>query len=113
MRFLPWVYAATVIGGEELPGASPYETVRKCGFCIEETVAEELDMSRGIHTVTVGGCRSVHTVTALDRPGITVEEMLGYAIDYACKERLTGELQCREDLRPRQVYYEYWLSIQE
>lgn len=124
MRFLPWVYAASVIDGKFL--RSPREEwTRKSGFCVEEAVAGDLAMDRGDHTIAVGGGKAVHTVTALNRPGIRVEELLGYALDYAREQGLnvsaavgrclakTGEMQCREDLCPRSVYYEYWLPLEE
>lgn len=125
MHFLPWVYAAVAIGGERLIPDSPYGEVRKCGYCIEETVAEKLNVPRGTHTMTAGGGRAIHTVTVLDRPGITVGELMDHALAYARAEGLTvtaavgrclaktGEVQCREDLLPRSVYYEYWLTVEE
>lgn len=124
MRFLPWVYAASVIDGEFL--RTPREEwTRKSGFCVEEGVAGGLAMDRGAHTIALGGGRAIHTVTALTRPGITLEELLGYVLDYARGQGLdvstavgrclakTGEMQCREDLCPRSVYYEYWLPLVE
>lgn len=124
MRFLPWVYAASVIDGETLRG-SGNDWTRKSGFCIEEEVAKGLGMVRSPHTAVAGGGKAIHTVTALNRLGITLEELLGHALSYAGKQGLTvtaavgrclaktGEVQCKEDLCPRSVYYEYWLPIKE
>lgn len=124
MRFLPWVYAASVIEGRLLwdPEAAGE---RKSGFCVEETVAESLGMTQGAHTRTVGGCRAVHTVSSLEHPNTTPEELLGHALRYAGEQGMevgaavgrclakTGEDRCREDLLPLSVYYEYWLPIVE
>lgn len=124
MQFLPWVYAASVVDGELLHAARSGET-RKSGFCIEEKVAQKLGMTPGPHTVILGECSAIHTVTALDRSGVIPRDLLGYALGYAegqgfavtaaigrCLAK-TGEMQCREDLRPRSVYYEYWLPIEK
>ena len=124
MHFLPWVYAAVAIEGERLVPDSPYEEARECGYCIEEPVAGTLGVPRGLHTRVMGGGRAIHTVTALDRPGITVGELLGYALDYARDKGLTvtsavgrclaktGEIRCREDLLPQMVHFEYWLAVE-
>lgn len=124
MRFLPWVYAASVLDGETLRGPRS-EGARKSGFCVEETVAGRLGMARGVHTRTVGGCRAVHTVSALEHPDTTSEELLGHALRYGAERGLkvssavgrclakTGEDRCREELLPLQVFYEYWLPIEE
>ncbi len=123
MRFLPWVYAASVIDGEVLlaPGL---QGERKSGFCVEEAVAWELGMSPGSHATVVGDCPAVHTVTILKGEGAT-SELLGEALRYVREEGLavkgaigrclatTGENRCREDIRPKAVYYEYWLPIVE
>lgn len=124
MRFLPWVYAASMIDGKWL--RAPEELAeRRSGFCVEETVAESLGMTQGAHTRTVGGCRAVHTVSALEHPDFTPEELLGHALRYAEEQGMevgtaigrclakTGEDRCREDLLPLSVYYEYWLPIME
>ena len=124
MRFLPWVYAASVIERRLLRDPEA-KGDRKSGFCVEETVAERLGMTRGEHTTAVGGCRAIHTVTALDCPGATTEGLLGHALRYAGEQGMevgtavgrclakTGEDRCREDLLPLSVYYEYWLPIVE
>ena len=112
------------IEGERLVPDSPYEEARECGYCIEEPVAGTLGVPRGLHTRVMGGGRAIHTVTALDRPGITVGELLGYALDYARDKGLpvtsavgrclakTGEIRCREDLLPQMVHFEYWLAVE-
>lgn len=124
MRFLPWVYAASVIDGERLSFRENGKG-RRSGFCVERAVAEEVGLRPGPHTVSLGGGRAVHTVTALDKPGATPEYLLGHALAYGKERGLrissavgrclakTGEDRCREDLLPRSVYYEYWLPIQE
>lgn len=124
MRFLPWVYAASVIEEEKLRTPKE-EGVRKSGFCVEEAVAQRLEMAQGPHAIAVGGCRAIHTVTALNDLHITTEGLLGHALNYAGEQGFTvtaavgrclaktGEVQCKEDLCPRSVYYEYWLPIKE
>lgn len=124
MRSLLWVYAASGIDGEKL-SAPQEERPRRSGFCIEEEAAQRLGMTRGPHTIAAGGCRAVHTVTALDRVPITTEDFLGYALAYAGERGLTlggavgrclaktGEDRCREQGYPKAVYYEYWLPVKE
>ncbi len=124
LRFLPWVYAASVLG-EEMLQAPQVEGARESGFCVEETVAQWLGIEPSRHMRTVGGCAAVHTVSALEHPHTVPEELLGHALRYAEEEGLTvtsavgrclaktGEDRCREDLMPRRVYYEYWLPLKQ
>lgn len=124
MGFLLWVYAASAIDGEKLY-ALQEERPRRSGFCIEEAQAQRLGMTRGPHTMVVGGCRAVHTVTALDRFPITTGDFLGHALAYAQEQGLTlrgavgrclaktGEDRCRDQVHPKAVYYEYWLPVEE
>lgn len=121
MRFLPWVYAASVIDGERLTAGE----VRRSGFCVEQTAAEEMGLRPGAHTTVLESVRAIHTVTALDRPDATPTYLLGHALAYGEEQGLkprsavgrclakTGEDRCREDLCPQSVYYEYWLPVQE
>jgi len=125
MRFLPWVHAASIIDGDSF-SCPESKGGRESGFCIEVEDAERTGFVPGAHAVMVGGCRAIHTVTALDQPGgCTTKYLLGHAMAYGAERGMkvtsaigrclakTGEDRCKEDLRPRSVYYEYWLPIVE
>jgi len=125
MRYLPFVYAASIISPEYFD--SPEKTVvHQSGFCLEASVAARIGLTPGDPARFLGSCRAVHTVTELDGQTPTVSRLFSRTVGFLEERDLriagpavgrclakTGEIQCRDTLRPESVYYEFWIPVAE
>ncbi len=125
MRFLPFVYAASIIPPEFFD--SPDKTlVHQSGFCLEKAVAAQIQLTPGDNARFLGACRAVHTVIELDGQTPTIRHLFGRTVEFIKEHNLvidglavgrclakTGEIQCRDTLRPESVYYEFWIPVVE
>lgn len=125
MRFLPFVYAASIIPQESFDFPDRM-LVHQSGFCVERSIAAKIGLSPGDHAHSLGVCRAVHTVTELDGQTPTIRHLFGRTIEFMEERNLavsgtaigrclakTGEIKCCDTLRPESVYYEFWIPVTE
>ncbi|NCB51286.1 MAG: MerR family transcriptional regulator [Clostridia bacterium] len=124
MRFLPFVYAASIMSPEVFCHPDK-PIVRQSGFCVEQEKALELGLDPGAHALSLENCRTVHTVTQLNRQNPSLKQLLSHTLDFITETGLvvngpvvgrclakTGEVKCKDTLCPESVYYEYWIPVE-
>jgi Predicted transcriptional regulators len=125
MRFLPFVYASSIIPREffDFPNKTLFH---QSGFCVERSIAAEIGLKPGDYARSLEICRAVHTVIKLDGQTPTIQHLFGRTIEFMEERNLAisgpavgrclakaGEIKCQDTLRPESVYYEFWIPVTE